>query len=475
MKRKFNYPVRRLASRTNRFNSRPGACYLTDAQFTDLVEKFGVEGAAKLKTATENLEKELEKKYAALTSGNMKASDFEAFKIGELKTINDQLVELEKLDAAVKAQGLKINELVSGNPGKKGISFEEFLTSTVKIDTVDAKGVKNGEREIVILDEMVKLYKAGSGVMEISSTDMRKAGVKYFTKAAGDSSVSGSVSDMAVIPGSPYLPGLGGTDLEFFDIVRNPNFILNRVDMGRTNQSRLAWINETSELADTVAGTNIAEGGAKTLIEFTFKVEMSTAKKAAAYLILTEEFEDDVPQLATQVRRLLQDSVMRAFDDAIQAAVIAAARPFEITGLDGLIQDTTLFDDLGAALAQVGYYNFVPNTLALNTVTSWRVMMEKDANGRYNIPPFMDRINRLLVEANKVAVGFVLAGDLTQYKVDIYKDFTLRIGWINDQLIKNKFTIVGEIRYHDYISDNRKKALVYDSLADIEDAIESAS
>jgi hypothetical protein len=60
-----------------------------------------------------------------------------------------------------------------------------------------------------------------------------------------------------------------------------------------------------------------------------------------------------------------------------------------------------------------------------------------------------------------------LVGDLKQYHVDIYKDFILKIGWINDELIHNKFAIVGELRYHSYISDARKKALVYDSLAGV--------
>lgn len=475
MKRKFNYPVRRSPSRTTRRNSRHGVCYLTDAQFTDLVEKFGKEGAAKLKTASESLEVELEKKYKLLSAGNLKQEDFDKFKKEEIKSVNDKIIELEALKDVVEKQGLKINEIVTGPANQKGMSLEEFFTAKVKISKYDKDGKVTGEEEIVLADKMRELYKAGVGVIEISSTDLRKAGVRYFTKVAGNQTVAGSVTDMTSPPGSPYLPGLGGTDLEVFDIVRNPNFIINRVDMGRTNQSRLAWINEVSVLADTVAGTGIAEGATKTLVQHKWKVEMSVAKKAAAYVILSEEFEDDLPNLATRVRRMLQDDVLRSFDDAIQLAVIAAATPYEITGLDGEIEYTTLFDVLGAALAQVGFYNFVPNTLALNTVTSWRVMMEKDSQGRYNIPPFMDRINRLLVEANKVAVNNVLAGDLTQFKVDIYRDFTLRIGWINDQFIKNLFSIVGEIRYHDYISDNRKKAIIYDEMDEIEEAISAGS
>lgn len=449
---------------------------MTKEQFDDLVKEFGKQGAEEIKKKAEELEKALDAKYQALTKGSMTQEEFTAFKAKELKDLNDRIVEMEKLQKIVEKQGEKITEIVNSKGAEKGMTLEEVLTSKVKLEKKNADGKVIGTEEVVLIDKMMEIYKSGTGVLEISASDLRKAGVTSFrNKVAGNQTVPLSVTDMDTPPGSPYLPGLGGGELEIFDIVRNPNFILNRVDMGRTNQSRLAWINEVSVEADTVAGTDIAEGQTKTKVQHKWKVEMSIAKKAAAYSILSEEFEDDLPQLATRIRRLLQDDVMRAFDDAIQEDVIDVAHPYEITGLDGLIADPTLFDGLGAFLAQIGYYNFVPNTLAMNTVTSWRVMMEKDNEGRYNVPPFMDRINRLLVEANKVEVGYVLAGDLSQYKVDIYKDFTLRIGWINTQFIENMFTIVGEIRYHSYISDNRTKAIVYDSLDAVVNTIESNS
>jgi hypothetical protein len=74
-------------------------------------------------------------------------------------------------------------------------------------------------------------------------------------------------------------------------------------------------------------------------------------------------------------------------------------------------------------------------------------------------------------QGNKVALGFALLGDFSAFKVDIYKDFYLKIGWINDDLIRNQFCIVGELRYHDYISDNDKNGLVYHDLAYVRNRI----
>jgi hypothetical protein len=64
-------------------------------------------------------------------------------------------------------------------------------------------------------------------------------------------------------------------------------------------------------------------------------------------------------------------------------------------------------------------------------------------------------------QGNKIFGDNAIVGDLNQFNVDIYEDFTLKMGWINDDLIHNQFTIVGEIRFHDYISTARRTAIMY--------------
>jgi hypothetical protein len=49
------------------------------------------------------------------------------------------------------------------------------------------------------------------------------------------------------------------------------------------------------------------------------------------------------------------------------------------------------------------------------------------------------------------------------------------MGWYNDQFIRNMFSIVGEIRYHRYISDNRKNALLYDNVFNVRARIDGGS
>lgn len=424
---------------------------MEEKQYEDLVKQINKDAAdyidKGLLKATENINKEYEK----VAKGTMTADEFKEFKEKELKPINDALAKVDKLEEALKAQGTKIGELEAAPKNGTLITFEDFFE-------------QNFSKEKLI---------------DLRATGKNIAFTAKQLKAAGITSIGNTITDMTSPPGSPYMPGIGGSDLSVFEIVRNPNFMLSKVDLGRTSQSRLAWINET-DFQGTV-NTAVAEGGSKPLTQHKFQAELSIAKKAAAYIEITEEFQDDLPQLATMVRRMLEEDVFRAWDDTIQTAVQTVARPYEITGLTHDVDKPNKYDAIGAEHAQVEFYNFPNvNTVAINPVTKWSMFMSKNdvvTSGPrdYINPPFWDIIQRNLVTATKMLIGYALVGDLKQYKVDIYKDFTLRTGWINDDLIKNQFAVVGELRYHNYISDNRKKAIVYDALATIISAIQSGS
>lgn len=423
-------------------------------QYDDLVEKLGKDAADKIKQQGVELGNTLNEKFKEFQKGTISKQDFDDFKKEmvetNLKSINDQL---KKIDDAAKEQGNLINELKEQTSKVKNVRLEDFLKDLFKTDSagkvvsiVDMREAKKGE------------------FITITGSQM---------KAAGVTSIGGSVQDMDSPPNSPWLPGLGGSDLELFDIVRNPNFILNHVDVGRTNQSRLAWINET--VFEGTVETDISEGGTKPQLQHKFKVEFSTAKKAAAWIELTEEFDTDLPGLATAVRRMLQDDVLRAFDDKIQTEVIAAARPYEITSLNGVIQDANYWSVLRAMIGQIGSYNFNANTIGINPLTAVILDESKNEEGTYLLPPFADRVRGMIVEANKVAFDQVFVGDLKQFKVDLYKDLTVRVGWINEEFIQNKFAILAELRYHSYISDARKKAICYDDMSDVMDQLDSGS
>lgn len=411
---------------------------MTPEQIAELKKTVGEQAAAEIKRTSDEAEKRINEAMENKTKGLMSEKTFSEFKENELKTVNDALAKLEN---AMKEQGNKINAVLEYQaPASK--SFEQFITE---------------------LAPQIKEAKINGKMIEITAAQL---------KAAGVTSIGGSVQAMDAAPTSPYAPGIGAGDLEIFDIARDPNFILNQVDMGRTSNSRLAWANETDYQG---APEEVTEGNDKPLTQHKFKVEMSEAKKIAGYIKLTDEFDQDLPNFATRVRRMLQEDVIRGWDTAVQTAVIAAANDYDISTLNDSTPFANYWDALMAMLTQVRKYNFTPNTIGLSPEVDMILGTRKGTDGHYLTPAFAPMVDRMKVVANKLGVGNALVGDLKQYKVDVYKEFVLKVGLVNDDLIKNQFSIVGEIRYHRYISDARKNAICHDNLNDIVTAINQAS
>lgn len=395
---------------------------LTADQEKELLAKVGKEATEATKTAIANAEAEINKKYEEHTKGLMTAKAFEEFKAEALQPVSDRLKVLEE---ASKEQGTKMATLIEKS-APNSITLEQFI-----------------EREFAKV-------KGTGKFIEFTGDDLRKAGVQ---------SIAGTIP-----VASPYAPGIGGGVLDLFDLPRNSNFITSKVNLGRTNNPILAWANEL-EVSGTP--TIVAESGLKPQISRTFKVETSTAKKVAAYSTFTEEFDQDLPGFATFARRKMQEDVVQAFDNYIQEAVQLAARPYEITELDDEIQAANYWDALLAMMGQVGHYNFQPNTAAINWLTNVMLKSAKNLEDSYLLPSFKDELDRMMVYANKMAFRHALVGDLKQYNVDIYKDVYIKMGLINDQFIHNEYAVVAEMRFHNYISEARKKAIVYDSLGSV--------
>lgn len=410
-------------------------------EYDALVQKLQSEAEGQFEKMRQQAEDKINA-YIKDNEGKVSVGEFEKFKAEELKQLTEKA---SKLEDALRTQGEIINGLKEAKPAEAGKSLQSIVEENVP--------------------KLKELYHAGTGFIKVE------------VKAATLTSIGNTVSAMDSPPSSPYAPGIGGGALTLYDILRNPNFVTNYVNMGRTNQSRLAWMNE---IAYNGSPAIVAEGQLKPLTSHQFKVEYSVAKKAAAYIQLTEEFDADLPGLSTQVRRMLENDVTRFFDDYIQQDVINNSTPLDLStapmsGFVHSVFDATFWDALLVMATQVRINNFIPNVSLVNPVLWAKMQMGKDTIGRYNYPAdsFQSAVNP--VQGNKIFGDNALAGDLRQFNVDIYEDFVLKMGWINDDLIRNQFTIVGEIRFHDYISTARKRAIVYGNAKYAAEQINGAS
>lgn len=410
---------------------------LTTAEVQEIVKGLETPIAEKISKGVQEAEQRINAAADEFRKGLMTAEQFEQHKTAGAAEAQKLLDQLHEMRESMKLQSDAIDDIKGQAPVKvQAKSIKEFVAAQT--------------------DKLKQLRSAGVGFIEFTHEDL---------KAAGVTSIAGTVD-----PSSPYLPGISDTPLELFDIVRDANFMINRVDVANTTSPLLAWVNEL-EMEGTV-GMNIPESGLKPLIQHKYRVDTSKPKKAAAHMVITEEFAEDVEQLYNDMRTVLQADVIRAFDDQIQYDVFDKATPWNLDGLLDDIQDANLWDAVYALLTQPGVYNFDPNTIAYNWMTNAKVNMGKDNTAAYLLPPFLAEINRLLVRANKIPTNSAIAGDLKQYRVRILKGYTFKMGWINEQFIHNEFSILGEIRYHSFISDNRRKAIAKGDLNNIRTLID---
>jgi hypothetical protein len=68
----------------------------------------------------------------------------------------------------------------------------------------------------------------------------------------------------------------------------------------------------------------------------------------------------------------------------------------------------------------------------------------------------------------KIPAGKIFVTDMKKYNVGNYIPYFVKIGWINDQLIHNMFTIVGESRFYAYVKNQDHGAFLYDDITAIE-------
>lgn len=413
---------------------------LTKEELKDIKDKIASEFALKDADFQKSVQTQVDAAVAKLSAGGIKKEEFDGLIQAALADYGTKATNLEKV---LREQGEILN-------GLKNVIEVKGESQTNLVEILKPH-----------MDDIAKMRKDGTGFIRIDFKDIKN--LKTVT------SIGNSVQPMAAPPTSPYAPGISNEALSVYDIIRNPLFVSNYVDTASTDLSRMAWINETSLVGLPAL---VLEGAPKPSSYRTFQVMYSQAKKVADYIQITEEFDKDLNYLANLVKSLLQMDVARAYDLQIQADLIAAATQLNFTtplGPNGLtiapykgaILDATYWDALFAMGTAVRLANFVPNVSLLNPITYGKMVMSKDLYGRYNVPPeeMVQQINPK--QGNNVFADYALVGDLKQFKVFIYEDFSLKIGWINDDLIRNQYTIVSEVRFHDFISTARQNAIVY--------------
>lgn len=415
---------------------------MDEKQFNELVEKVGKEAAEKIKTAMEEAKKGL----LSIDEYNEKVKSFtldaKSVKIGE-KSIDDILREQGDLITNMK------NDMQTRQPEDQSIKAQ--INDWMEKNKTAIENIKRG-----VNDKLEPLN----------------------IKAPVTMTVGASLSSSVYLPRVQVAPGI-------VDLVRNQPTFWDYLPKGRTRANPYVWVNKTNKQGNAQF---IGEGVLKPLASFDLQSETSVPKKVAERMKASTELLYDVDGMQSFIEDELRYEVMMAANTAVLTGTASSTNPAGITTLASAFTLTTVettnpnnADAIRAAIAQLYSLNFNRNIVAfINPIDGANMDLAKaEDSGVYMIPPFTTADGRRIagvpvIEDNNIAVGNLLIGDLSKYRILMYQDFFINWGWENDDFSKNLVTVIGEMRFHQFMSSNHVGAFIYDSFADIKTAIAAA-
>lgn len=384
----------------------------------------------------------------------------------KFKSLEDELKSAQE-NGASKDEVLKLHDAIE----KQGQMIEDFIESNKKRTIENIKTQLKGFL-VENKDTIQELYNKGNGTIE------------FIPKAVEDVTTdSGSNS------GTPsHLMHTALTNIA----LRDDSSLLNLANITSTKSPRFSY---TEAIPKEGGYEFVAEGEEKPDMDFQWVNRFPSPKKAAAYIILTEESVTDVENLMSVAENYLtkKHDLHKAnavyFADGLlenPTGATVAARTFVATGMVDMFPfgGSNFMDVVNAIITDIyRTQTYVdepahePNIVLVSPIDFFvHLVGAKDKNGLPLYPQAglfnSVRIGGVIIKPwIKIPAGKIFVADMSKYNVVNYVPFSIRIGWINNQFITNKFTMLGESRYFQYIKNLDLPAFVYDTISTVKAAI----
>jgi len=320
-------------------------------------------------------------------------------------------------------------------------------------------------------DKIKSIHNAGAGSVELTF------------KAVADISTANGINTAPPNITGTQQAGLSNVNLRDFDVT-----------MLTTNvNTSLAAFPYTEALPKDGDYTFVAEGAIKPQVDFSWETNYAKPVKAAAWIKLTEESVKDVAGLESVARDLLvkKHNIKKAkgilYGDGISPNPKGATtygRVFSAGALALGVTNPNFMDVVNAAIVDIAtthnYEDEVPymaNLVMVNPNDFYIQMVSaKDANG-LPLYPQASLFNQVVIGGvtikpeETIPAGKIFVADMSKYNTTNYVPYTVKIGWVNDDFIKNQFVILAESRFHAFVKKLDEQAFIYDDIATIKTAI----
>lgn len=447
MKKNYNSPemISRRIFGSQPLHSRASRAYKTDGEdkeFDDVVAKLKEKLSQDLKGFATSAEIE------AVRSSFISKNEF------SVEAIRSLLDEKDGVLAKLAKQGIEIQRLNNEIKGNKEIvlSVRDTVKKWHENNAASISQFRAGNKSSLPEPIVVPLDAVRAAVTMLPSNIVTGAVQNIFGKVEVESG---------------YVP-----------YPRNMNLFWDVLTKGRTSSPTYGWVNRKPRDG---AAAFIAPGIYKPKISFTFEPEISNAKKIADSAKCATELLDDVEGMASFIEQELTLAVYEKASVELLSGTESSTNPKGIinyantyaTTLGVKTKNPNNWDCIQACVTQIRKNKISGRVVAvINPVDATNMKLTKAVSqGQLYVPPATEA---QVIENNEIPLGYVLVAAIDNYKVKIYKDLTVMWGLENDDFTKNMVTAIGEMRLHQYVSENHYTGFVYDTFSAIKAAITEA-
>lgn len=423
-----------------------------------------------------------------------------------IKVLGEELKGFKTLDVA------KLTEILDE---KKGV-MASIIKMGLEVTKIQQKGVEVGKKDWrkMISDQFTddeklkalsKVVDGGGGFAHIfGNPEKFEDGVGVVQKVVGTILTSAVTTDS----GGNALLDLMSVD-DFRSINLQEPFIESFASVRRVSKPVYAYADYEPKEGGAAF---TAENAPKSQLDLKVIVKTVGPKKTTAYSTLSTESMEDIPRMQSEATNFLLRKVMLKRQAGVLFGVGAGNDPIGVAGKARTYNQAGLLDNNGNALApslilqangngiaapnlfdviqacalqifQTANYTdemeYYPNLVILNPVDLASLKLKKNQFGQYLFPELLFnqgtnpvRIGNLNVIAKRqITPGKIMIGDFTRLDIVNYIDYAVRVGWINDNLINNLTTMVGETRFFTVLRELDRNAFIYDDIGAITNVI----
>ncbi len=403
----------------------------------------------------------------------------------------------KKLETIISEQNQKMSSVIEDAKANKGLTEEQFKLFKESQEEVAHKmekvakeqgkaiedlrasiqtaGAMKGEsiKEILKNNEaqLKQVYRAGNGNVQFEIFTNKKGEVfaKPYdaTKAAYSHATIDDVDNGANVASiAQSLDAASilrmGADAPIVNQYRNTPYIYDLCNTTTVSSNRAVWMDEGTKEGGSAT---VAEGATKPLSQYFYTLKSDTFKKEATLLTFTDEYDMDFQRLEQQALTSAKSDLTNRINAAILVRIFAAATAYnQGATFAPLIAKATPndFDAIAAMAAQADSATFGSanaNAVLMSTLKKYAIGLTTDTSKAYINAP--DVIKNLAFVGNAgVGSDDVIVGDFKQYNILLRGGMIMKVGYNGTNFAENKFSVVLEQYYFDYISAIRAAALV---------------